>query len=649
MRAARTFLDARALDALGTPYGWDHDPRGAVRLRSSPGAWTQHPESPVLEPGADEAWDNRVISEAKVIYDGQGYHAWYAGRQRGPPGLKMPMDVGYARSPDGVEWEKPLDRPVLVRGPRGSYDENMITAPYVLYDGQRFWMWYGAVDFRADWSINLATSEDGLQWTKHEHNPLLTETHDQRWDAVYLTEPAVLYDGQQFRMWYNGASATTETLLGYATSPDGVTWTRYAEDQPVLTTGLDGAWDDFAVARASVLYDGEQFRMWYEGHDGRTWRIGMATSENGIEWDKSPDNPIVDLGPEGAWDSQVVSEPHVLFDGHTYRLWHSGYDGDRYRVGSVTAPAVYERQGVLVSAPLTHTAPVEWGTLTCDLSLPAKTGVRIEVAAADEEGDWDAWQLAAAECADGLNYLDLTALGLPPSRALRYRATLTTEDPTVSPLLREVSVAEIRPEFRVSLSQDSTLAAGQSVTLRLQVDALRGFSGAVDWQVETASSALSVSEMPGSVSAPGQASLVLQAAPDAPPASVPLTITARSGELAYTLVRSVQILPPATPTALPTATSTATPTALPTETHTATPTPLPTETPTPIPTSIPTATTTPPPSPQLPTTILRLALWGGATLAAACALGMAAWVRTRRAKHAGRTGSERRGKSGTDR
>ena len=111
----------------------------------------------MIEPGAEATWDDAVISEAKVVYDGQAFHTWYAGRKRGPPGLKMPMDLGYATSPDGVQWEKWAANPVLVRGPLGSYDENMITAPYVLYDGERYRMWFSAVDFRGDWSINLAT------------------------------------------------------------------------------------------------------------------------------------------------------------------------------------------------------------------------------------------------------------------------------------------------------------------------------------------------------------------------------------------------------------------------------------------------------------------------------------------------------------
>jgi len=641
MLADRTNLDVRTLDALGTPYGWDQDPQGAVRLRSSPGPWTPHPDNPLIEPGADEAWDNAVISEAKVIYDGQQYQAWYAGRKRGPPGLKMPMDVGYAHSPDSLLWEKPTDRPVLVRGALGSYDENMITAPYVLYDGQKYWMWFGAVDFRADWSINLATSEDGQRWVKHAGNPLLVETHDERWDAVYLSEPAVLYDGQQFRLWYNGASATTETLLGYATSPDGIHWTRHPVNRPVLTTGADGEWDDFSVARASVLYDGERFLMWYEGHDGRTWRIGMASSTDGVEWAKSPDNPIVDLGPEGAWNSQASSEPYVLYDGRTYQLWHSGYDGDRYCVGLVTAPAVYERQGVLVSAPFTYTTPVEWGTLAYDLSLPARTGVQIEIATSADGttsggsgGAWSEWQLAAAESTDGVNYVDLTALHLSPSRALRYRATLTTDDPSVSPLLREVSAAQVRPEFRFELTQSAerpdeplALLPGERATLDLRVESLRGFSGTVRWQIETASDLLAVIGEPQPVTAPGSTSLVLQARPGAPPSTVSLTVTGVSDELIYSITCTVDILAPPTPTQTVTPAPTATLTRTPTPTSTPTLTLTPTATAVPRPPT-PTLEPTPTEAPQAQRSPPRQGLWLGVGLGfgLAIVLGAGAFV-----------------------
>ena len=67
MAGQRDHLDVRSLDALGTPYGFDDDPQGSIRLRSQPGPWTTHPQSPVIEPGTEGEWDDAVISEAKVI------------------------------------------------------------------------------------------------------------------------------------------------------------------------------------------------------------------------------------------------------------------------------------------------------------------------------------------------------------------------------------------------------------------------------------------------------------------------------------------------------------------------------------------------------------------------------------------------------
>jgi len=593
MAGERDHLDVRTLDALGTPYGFDRDPRGAMRLRSPPGTWSKHPASPVRDTGEEGAWDDAVVNEAKVVYDGETYHMWFAGRKRGPPGLKMPIDLGYATSTDGVHWGKYDANPMLKRGPLGGYDENMISAPFVLYDGEQFHMWFSAVDFRGDWSINHAASPDGVLWAKHQENPLLKETHDARWDAVYIAEPCVLFNGSSFQMWYNGASATTETLLGYTTSPDGIHWTRIDEDHPVLDVGPDGAWDDFAVARAHVLFDGEQYKMWYEGHSGRTWRIGYATSIDGVHWERFSGNPIVDRGPEGAWDSAVVSEPYVVFDGQTYRFFHSGYDGDLYRVGLTTAPAVYGQVGTYISSPIESPRTIEWGTLTCDLSLPEGTEVRFEVAASDDGETWGAWTLAVSELVNGVNHADLTALDLPRSRFLRYRATLSTSDPAVSPLIREITVAEAMPDFAMSLSQDTiSLEAGGQAEVVVSFESLRGFSAPVELNVDGLPSAVAAAWKPRSVTPPGSVAITLAAGQRAQLGTVPLTIAATSGDLHHLLSLSLNLVKPP-PTATPTPTLTSTPTALPT------PTATPTSTPTPL-----------PPPPPLPPANPR-ALWQG--------------------------------------
>jgi len=458
MAAERQGVDVRTLDALGTPYGYDADLGGSVRLQSRPGPWTKHLENPVLDVGPPGAWDDAVVDEAKVIFDGQQYQMWYLGRKAfGDPERKLPMMVGYATSPDSIHWTKHSDNPVLRIGPIEAYDSLGIHAPFVLFDGESFRVWYSAWRANAQgsamWSINYATSPDGIAWTKDATNPLMVEERNGRWDATYICEPSVLWNGFLFEMWYNGGSERTaagghELRIGYASSINGLRWRRRPEDAWVLDVGEPDAWDDFSVARAHVIYDGLRYQMWYEGHDGANFRIGQAVSSDGLHWTKDGANPILDLGPPGSWDSVHADEPYVLFDGQLYRLWYSGYDGQHYRIGLATAPPVYVRQGTLTSAPIDGGRPTAWRSLSWQAKLPEGTDIALAVATSDDGRTWSRWHAVASSSQEGSNAVSLARAGatatgeLPLARYFRYRATLTTADPGHSPVLEEITVSE---------------------------------------------------------------------------------------------------------------------------------------------------------------------------------------------------------------
>jgi len=68
--------------------------------------------------------------------------------------------------------------------------------------------------------------------------------------------------------------------------------------------------------------------MFYEGEDPQTHvrRIGMATSLDGIRWNKLSANPVLRPGPAGSKDAVDVRSPVVYFEGATYRMWYSGID-----------------------------------------------------------------------------------------------------------------------------------------------------------------------------------------------------------------------------------------------------------------------------------------------------------------------------------
>ena len=54
-------------------------------------------------------------------------------------------------------------------------------------------------------------------------------------------------------------------MIGYATSPDGIVWTKDTQHNPVINVGASGTWDDAAVDPGPVQYDGTTFEMIYSG------------------------------------------------------------------------------------------------------------------------------------------------------------------------------------------------------------------------------------------------------------------------------------------------------------------------------------------------------------------------------------------------
>ena len=93
-------------------------------------------------------------------------------------------------------------------------------------------------------------------------------------------------------MWYSGAGDTFDQI-GYATSSDGIAWTKHDGDDldalpdPVVAVGLPGSQDAFSAAHPTVLFDGGLWKMYYEGDDSTKKSIAYATSTDGLTWSKA--------------------------------------------------------------------------------------------------------------------------------------------------------------------------------------------------------------------------------------------------------------------------------------------------------------------------------------------------------------------------
>ena len=300
--------------------------------------WEKYPGNPVLDIGESGTWDDYYVYAPTVIFDGAKYQMWYSGN-----GVSN-VRIGYATSADGIVWEKYPD-PVLDIGESGTWDRCYVAHPIVLFDGTNYQMWYrgGSADC-LHYRIGYATSADGIVWVKHPY-PVLDIGASGTWDDDRLGSSTVLFDGTKYRMWYGGTDGS-HFRIGYATSTDGIVWEKYPD--PVLDLGESGTWDDDGVGGATVLFDGKEYQMWYAGSsDASNNRIGHATSADGVEWNKHPQNPVLFPGESGTWDDDHVGNPTVLFNGVDYQMWYGGNDGSNYRIGYATSVPIRAYYAVL--------------------------------------------------------------------------------------------------------------------------------------------------------------------------------------------------------------------------------------------------------------------------------------------------------------
>jgi predicted GH43/DUF377 family glycosyl hydrolase len=240
--------------------------------------------------------------------------------------------VALVESKDGLQWSGP---PKIVLGPRRETGwESDINRPVVVKREDGYRMWYTG-QARGHSSIGYATSPDGATWTRQSDKPVLAA--DQPWEKVAVMCPDVLWDPQAklFRMWYSGGEQYEPDAIGYATSQDGTNWTKNPSN-PIFKSDPNLEWEKFKVTACQVVEDQGWYLMFYIGfRDMDHAQIGLARSKDGItNWQRLPANPIVRPTPEG-WDHDACYKPYAIFDGKKWLLWYNGRHGGLEQIGVV--------------------------------------------------------------------------------------------------------------------------------------------------------------------------------------------------------------------------------------------------------------------------------------------------------------------------
>lgn len=185
----------------------------------------------------------------------------------------------------------------------------------------------------------LAVSDGSGIFTRLARTPLLDRTPDEPFSRG---APCVLAENGLYKMWYwsclrwtpSGSDAHYNNVIRYATSLDGLAWAVHDHIciQPDFTL-------EYSIGRPAVVHDGNLYRMWYAIRAyNQPYRIGYAESSDGITWTRHDDQAGIAASPQG-WDSEMICYPNVVTLNGTRLMFYNGNGHGRSGFGCAVLEA----------------------------------------------------------------------------------------------------------------------------------------------------------------------------------------------------------------------------------------------------------------------------------------------------------------------
>lgn len=231
------------------------------------------------------------------------------------------------------------DEPILKLGKLGTFDEFGTYPVSVIRHNKKIIAYYAgwtrceSVPFNV--AIGYAVSEDeGKTFNRIGDGPILSYSQD---EPFILSGPKIRKFNNKFYLFYiagrewilDDGKPEPVYKIRLATSEDGINWEKVNKD--LIESKIE---DNEAQASPDVFFYEGRFHMFFcyrysANYRGKQngYRIGYAHSEDLITWKREDDYAGIDISEEG-WDSEMISYPHVFeIDGTIYMMYLGNHVG----------------------------------------------------------------------------------------------------------------------------------------------------------------------------------------------------------------------------------------------------------------------------------------------------------------------------------
>jgi len=218
--------------------------------------------------------------------------------------------------PELVEFKPYEGNPVFQGTGKDTWDRTIRERGSILREGNTWYLWYTGYNhnksdshYRPEMALGYATSPDGLHWTRYADNPIF--------DGVWTEDMMVLKHGDTYYMFAEGLHDIAHML----TSTDRIHWQDHGSLDIRQTNGQPLSPGPYGTP--TVWVEGQRWYLFYERGDKAIW---LATSTDRKVWTNVQDDPVIPLGP-GAYDKSAVALNQVIrVKGKYYGYYHANTD-----------------------------------------------------------------------------------------------------------------------------------------------------------------------------------------------------------------------------------------------------------------------------------------------------------------------------------
>jgi predicted GH43/DUF377 family glycosyl hydrolase len=254
------------------------------------------------EPDSLRALRPWVLEEA-----GDTLRMWYSGHD-GTTGRILAA----VRRPGGA-WERL--GVAIDAGFAGDSDRYGVESPSVVHTLGGYLMAYAGFDGEAT-RLHMATSDDGQHWTTQ--GTIMQRGPD---EAVGASHPCLLATEAGWWLFfcgYDGSQDSRHAAILAAVSPTGASWDR-------VGTILEPVAGELAVSHPCVIEIARTFYMFYASDDGGTGSVAVATSADGLSWNRH--GTVLAASDDGAEQGGVYSPCVVRLHDGSLRMWYAALAG----------------------------------------------------------------------------------------------------------------------------------------------------------------------------------------------------------------------------------------------------------------------------------------------------------------------------------